>query len=314
MTRPDGSPNLPLSADDPRISEWLDGRLAPAAAVEVARAVRDSPELTRLVNDLRVIRVAVRGTPVATPPAGFPDRVMASLGQRAEIRPDGRPPKPGAWLAWPALAGALAAGLVVAILLSLPGRDGREVALGPVDREAALGPANRDAAGDTWLPADKLAATDRAAAAAEPTALADTLEAGERAGARALTASPPPAAALRKSDAATAEAESVIEPRQAMAGVLAIQVRTAAIRQALDRLVAASGLEVNRDGQRLELIGTVGAIDMFLGELERAGMMTASRRRGAREALPNDERARLVLRIVEPKGQPGPAEPAGATR
>ncbi len=99
-----------------------------------------------------------------------------------------------------------------------------------------------------------------------------------------------------------------------MAGVLAIQVRTAAIRQALDRLVAASGLEVNRDGQRLELIGTVGAIDMFLGELERAGMMTASRRRGAREALPNDERARLVLRIVEPKGQPGPAEPAGATR
>ena len=310
MTRPDGSPNLPLSADDPRISEWLDGRLAPAAAAEVARAVRDSPELTRLVNDLRVIRVAVRGTPVATPPAGFPDRVMASLGQRAEILPDGRPPKPGAWLAWPALAGALAAGLVVAILLSLPGRDGREV---------AIGPANRDAAGDTWLPADKLAATDRAAAAAEPTALADTLEAGERAGARALTASPPPAAALAaskeaESDAATAEAESVIEPRQSMAGVLAIQVRTAASRQALDRLVAASGLEVNRDGQRLELIGTVGAIDMFLGELERAGMMTASRRRGAREALPNDERARLVLRIVEPKGQPGPAEPAGATR
>jgi len=272
--------------------------------------VRDSPELTRLVNDLRVIRVAVRGTPVATPPAGFPDRVMASLGQRAEILPDGRPPKPGAWLAWPALAGALAAGLVVAILLSLPGRDGREVALGPVDREAA---------GDTWLPADKLAATDRAKQTAEPTALAEILEAGERAGARALTASPPPAAALAaskeaESDAATAEAESVIEPRQSMAGVLAIQVRTAASRQALDRLVAASGLEVNRDGQRLELIGTVGAIDIFLGELERAGMMTASRRRGAREALPNDERARLVLRIVEPKGQPEPAEPAGATR
>ena len=129
-----------------------------------------------------------------------------------------------------------------------------------------------------------------------------------------MTAAPPPAAALRKSDAATAVAESGIEPRQAMAGVLAIQVSTAASRQALDRLVAASGLEVNRDGQRLELIGTVGAIDVFLAELERAGMMTASRRRGAREALPNDERARLVLRIVEPKGQPEPAEPAGATR
>jgi len=308
MTRPDGSPNLPLAADDPRISEWLDGRLAPAAAAEVARAVRDSPELTRLVNDLRVIRVAVRGTPVATPPAGFPDRVMASLGQRAEILPDGRPPKPGAWLAWPALAGALAAGLVVAILLSLPGRDDREVALGPVDREVALGPADRDAAGDTWLPADKAAAT------AELTAPAETFAGGELAGARAMTAAPPPAVALRKSDAATAVAESGIEPRQAMAGVLAIQVSTAASRQALDRLVAASGLEVNRDGQRLELIGTVGAIDVFLGELERAGMMTASRRRGAREALPNDERARLVLRIVEPKGQPEPAEPAGATR
>ena len=299
MTRPDGSANLPLAADDPRLSEWLDGRLAPAAAAEVARAVRDSPELTRLVNDLRVIRVAVRGTPVATPPAGFPDRVMASLGQRGEILPDGRPPKPGAWLAWPALAGALAAGLVVAILLSLPGRDGREVALGPADR---------DAAGDTWLPADKAAAT------AELTAPAETFAGGELAGARAMTAAPPPAAALRKSDAATAVAESGIEPRQAMAGVLAIQVSTAASRQALDRLVAASGLEVNRDGQRLELIGTVGAIDVFLAELERAGMMTASRRRGAREALPNDERARLVLRIVEPKGQPEPAEPAEATR
>ena len=304
MTRPDGSPNLPLSADDPRISEWLDGRLAPAAAAEVARAVRDSPELTRLVNDLRVIRVAVRGMPVATPPAGFPDRVMASLGQRAEILPDGRPPKPRAWRAWPALAGALAAGLVVAILLSLPGRD---------DREVALGPADRDAAGDTWLPADKAEAT------AEPTAPAETVAAGELALARPMAASPPPAAALAESkestsDAATAVDESGIEPRQAMAGVLAIQVRTAASRQALDRLVAASGLEVNRDGQRLELIGTVGAIDVFLGELERAGMMTASRRRGAREALPNDERARLVLRIVEPKGQPGPAEPAGATR
>ena len=299
MTRPDGSVNLPLAADDPRISEWLDGRLAPAAAAEVARAVRDSPELTRLVNDLRFIRVAVRGTPVATPPAGFPDRVMASLGQRAEIVPDGQPPKPRAWRAWPALAGALAAGLVVAILLSLPGRD---------DREVALGPADRDAAGDTWLPADKAEAT------AEPTAPAETLAGGELAGARALTASPPPVAALRKSDAATAVAESGIEPRQAMAGVLAIQVSTAASRQALDRLVAASGLEVNRDGQRLELIGTVGAIDVFLSELERAGMMTASRRRGAREALLNDERARLVLRIVEPKGQPEPAEPAGATR
>lgn len=280
MTRPDGSPNLPLSADDPRISEWLDGRLAPAAAAEVLQAVRDSPELTRLVNDLRAIRVAVRSTPVAAPPAGFPDRVMASLGQRAKILPDGRPPKPGAWRAWPALAGALAAGLVVAILLSLPGRD---------DREVALVPADRDAAG------------------------------GELARASAMAAPPAPAAALALSKEATSDAaiavdHSGIEPRQAMAGVLAIQVRTAASRQALDRLVAASGLEVNRDGQRLELIGTVGAIDVFLGELERAGMMTASRRRGAREALPNDERARLVLRVVEPKGQPEPAEPAGATR
>ncbi|MEX0688033.1 MAG: hypothetical protein WD072_05130 [Pirellulales bacterium] len=236
-----------------------------------------------------------------TRPDGSSKLPLAAAAEvaRAEILPDGRPPKPGAWLAWPALAGALAAGLVVAILLSLPGRDGREVALGPADR---------DAAGDTWLPADKAEAT------AEPTAPAETFAGGELAGARAMTASPPPAAALRKSDAATAVAESGIEPRQAMAGVLAIQIRTAASRQALDRLVAASGLEVNRDGQRLELIGTVGAIDVFLGELERAGMMTASRRRGAREGLPNDERARLVLRIVEPKGQPEPAEPAGATR
>ena len=42
----------PLSADDPRLGEWLDGRLPEAEAAQVARLVAASAELTRLVADL----------------------------------------------------------------------------------------------------------------------------------------------------------------------------------------------------------------------------------------------------------------------
>ncbi len=41
-----------LRDDDPRLSEWIDGRLDPAAADEVQRAVRASPELSLLVEEL----------------------------------------------------------------------------------------------------------------------------------------------------------------------------------------------------------------------------------------------------------------------
>jgi hypothetical protein len=69
----------PLAADDPRISEWIDGRLSAAEAADVERAVRESPALTRLVADLRALKEAARLVPVVTPPEGFADRVLGAV-------------------------------------------------------------------------------------------------------------------------------------------------------------------------------------------------------------------------------------------
>jgi len=80
MTNPsDPTPHLPLDAGDPRISEWIDGRLAAAEAAEVERAVRESPTLTRLVADLRAVKEAARIVPVVSPPGGLVDRVMGAV-------------------------------------------------------------------------------------------------------------------------------------------------------------------------------------------------------------------------------------------
>ena len=69
----------PIAADDPRLSEWLDGRLSAAEAAEVARLVAASPELARLVEDLRGMRAALGAVPATPPPAGFVRDVLAAI-------------------------------------------------------------------------------------------------------------------------------------------------------------------------------------------------------------------------------------------
>jgi len=157
----------PLAADDPRLSEWIDGRLTVAEAAEVERAVRASPDLSRVVADLRAIKEATRLVPAASPPAGFVEQVMAAIAagdtanadaaadrvvaeewraieaeriaeERAEAEVDReeaareRPAAPQATprRAWPwlAIGTALAAGLLAAVALNPPEDAPREVA------------------------------------------------------------------------------------------------------------------------------------------------------------------------------------------
>lgn len=166
MTQPAEHP--PLAPDDPRISEWIDGRLSAGEAAEIERAVAGSPSLARLVADLRSIKAAARLTRGVSPPAGFTDRVMAALAagaggedadravddewraieaeriavERAEAAADldeavqerAAVTAAGRW-PWLALAGALAAGLLVAVVLDRRPGVGRDVAM--VERSAA---------------------------------------------------------------------------------------------------------------------------------------------------------------------------------
>ncbi len=80
MNRPTPEhPAHPIGFDDPRISEWIDGRLSGGEAEFVARAVAASPELTRFVADLRLLKTAVadhtrpgrRTSAIRTPRSGW---------------------------------------------------------------------------------------------------------------------------------------------------------------------------------------------------------------------------------------------------
>jgi hypothetical protein len=155
-------PSPPLNPDDPRLSEWIDGRLSPPEAAAVERAVNRSPELARLVADLRAVKAAARQATAASPPPGFADRVMAAVAadkrppddaasdrlvaaewraieaeriaeERAEAAADladeiaparvaGRRPWP-----WLTIATALAAGLLATVVLNFPPRGPDEV-------------------------------------------------------------------------------------------------------------------------------------------------------------------------------------------
>ena len=76
---PDPHDPRPLAPDDPRLSEWLDGRLNAVEAAEIERLVAASPELTKLVADLRGMRGALGAVPVTPPPAGFVRDVLAAI-------------------------------------------------------------------------------------------------------------------------------------------------------------------------------------------------------------------------------------------
>lgn len=235
-----------LAADDPRLSEWLDGRLPAAEAAEIGRLVAASPELTRLVEDLRGMRGALAAVPATPPPAGFVRDVLAAIevggdeaaaeaeveaewrrierqrleGEIAEARDDAAEPAAEPmrqrW-PWIALAGALAAGVLVAVVINRPGGPAdREVAL--VEQQAARRLAN--GAGESAKQAHEPPIAD--------TWLEETQEASEKLAAAAAT---PAAAATRAQALAVADSE---------VRTLTYRIRTAADRERLDALLAAS--------------------------------------------------------------------------
>lgn len=133
------SANPPLDADDPRISEWIDGRLTPSEAAAIERAVAASPELTLLVDDLRTIRSEMRSPSGDALPVDLSDRVLAAITSSGSAAPHralaSRQVTPalsrGRRLPWLGLLGALAAGVLVTVVVNLPNDGGREVALAP---------------------------------------------------------------------------------------------------------------------------------------------------------------------------------------
>ena len=249
--------NSPLSADDPRVSEWLDGRLPEAEATQIARLVAASPEMARIVAGLRRQREMLAALPAAPLPAGFVEDVLAALDgagdaadddaaveaewrriERERLEEEIAEARAGAaepvdepmrhrW-PWMVLFGALAAGLLTAIVINRPGD--REVALAEGQRADGEGRERRNekpaeqkpqaAVKDIWL--EHAAAADRANAAA-----------ADKAGL-------PPAPAARPAAAATTPQALRAAPESQIRTVI-YRIRTVADRRRLDELVASSG-------------------------------------------------------------------------
>lgn len=263
MTTPrDPRARPPLAADDPRLSEWIDGRLSPAEAADVEQAVRSSPMLAGFVADLRAIKEAARQVPAASPPEGFVDRVMDAVvsgdtaapataadravvqewqaieteriaEERAEAAADQvdaaehgiGPGGSSARRAWPwlTIAAALAAGLLVTVVLNLPREGPREIAQRAAEPEVAP-------------ELDRLAAAPRRAAAPAEAEAAPSPAAG--------ASLPAPAAVAARSLAANARLrESQAEP----AADAALPDRPVVVAVAswteFDRLLEAHGIE-----------------------------------------------------------------------
>ncbi len=183
-------PTSTITPDDPRLSEWIDGRLAAAEAAEVERAVHASPDLMQIVDDLRANRSALGQLESQKPAAGFAESLLHSLGavgntgpraaghagnpevdpevkaewqrietqriaeEQAEAKEDSQAPRVAGRPRWPlrawqtaAMAGALAAGVLVTLVLNRPRveQEGRETAMVSPPRLAARS-LSRDAA------------------------------------------------------------------------------------------------------------------------------------------------------------------------
>ena len=175
-------PTSTITPDDPRLSEWIDGRLAAAEAAEVERAVHASPDLMQIVDDLRANRSALGQLESQEPAAGFAESLLHSLGavgntgpraaghagnpevdpevkaewqrietqriaeEQAEAKEDSQAPRVAGRPRWPlrawqtaAMAGALAAGVLVTLVLNRPRveQEGRETAMVSAPRMAA---------------------------------------------------------------------------------------------------------------------------------------------------------------------------------
>jgi len=216
MTQPtDSGTTPPLDASDPRLSEWLDGRLPAAEAAAVERAVAGSAALARLVADLRAIKEAARLAPAASPPAGFVDRVMDAVAaapvaaagdvesdlaverewraleakrlaeERAEAEADlvtqAAPTGPAAGRMWPwlAIGSALAAGLLVTVLINRPDDHPRQIAQVTARLTEKAAPAAGEAGVDLEPPAPAAAPVAAAGAPAAPTATDEALAAAD---------------------------------------------------------------------------------------------------------------------------------------
>jgi len=304
----------PLDALDPRISEWLDGRLPAAAAAAVERAVGESPELMAVVADLKKIRAGLKSLPAPALPADFGDRVIDCVRAAGRPAADARPAGAVARsrsrqrLPWAVLATALAAGLLVAVVLNLSEPAFRQVAMAPT--------ADDDL--DVWLPPEQEAArrglpppAPEAAAAADMDATATML-------------SEPNEFAVEFAAGSTRALLPAVP-----AGLVVIAIDGPAERLAIERLVTASGLEVARADERIELTGRAAAIDAFLARLEQDGWVAAApeaRRQAAGELATRNrgrlsqrdasqppgttDRRQLILRLVDRR--PPPAEPKAA--
>ena len=171
-------PTSTITPDDPRLSEWIDGRLGAAEAAAVERAVHASPDLMQIVDDLRANRSALGQLESQEPAAGFAESLLHSLGavgraaghagnpevdpevkaewqrietqriaeEQAEAKEDSQAPRVAARPRWPlrawqtaAMAGALAAGVLVTLVLNRPRveQEGRETAMVSAPRMAA---------------------------------------------------------------------------------------------------------------------------------------------------------------------------------
>jgi hypothetical protein len=341
-------PSPPLTPDDPRLSEWIDGRLSAAEAAAVERAVSRLPELARLVADLRAIKAAARATAAASPPAGFADRVMAAVA--ADRAPRGDPAQDPSdrlveaeWLAieaeriaeeraeaaadlaeeiaparaagrrpwpWLTIATALAAGLLATVVLNFPPR-------GPDEVQVAL-------------------VTDRAA---EPLAENEALRnrALRKAAEAEALAPPAPAAAVAAREPQRPAEESRSRDKAAeLAEPIEVMVRGPEGRAKLFERFAALRLSAVPDGAEvLEVVGPEEAVAAFLADPaggERDGQEGGqSPRRGqspgadglAREAATDAAQAgldddadaaapprRILIRVIElPAAGGEPSEP-----
>lgn len=318
-----------IAADDPRLSEWLDGRLPAAEAAAIERLVAASPELTRLVEELRGMRAALAAVPSTPPPPGFVRDVLAAVdvagdeaaaeaeveaewrrierqrldGEIAEARDDAAElaPEPmrQRW-PWLALVGALAAGVLVAVVINRPG--------GPADREVALvQPQDGRQAGDAAAVAKR---------AIEPRVADNWLEETEEASAKIVAATEREPA--EKADG-TPGLRGVAEPgtvgfpdaaRSRAAGprvrVVTYRIRTAADRRRLEALLAHSVA-----GDRKSPVGQREVV-----KREAAGAEPVPPAGPATERIeisgPEDAMARLAAALESPpvESRDGTAKPA----
>lgn len=272
-----GAPS-PLSVTDPRLSEWLDGRLPPAVAADVERQVAASPELARLVADLRRQRAALTGLPVSPVPVGFVQDVLAAVdtagglaADDAEVEEEWRrierqrldeeiaeaqedaaePPRQTMRQQWPwlALAAALAAGMLVAVVVNRPPAPGqRDVAIGPLEArgDAAVEKKQKSDDSPAALPAaSKYFDTDKDAAPEPQVADAAPMR---------------PMAAGKEFEQQQAKTAAPIKRQESApaAGVVRLQVRSAAEGQRLAAMIAASGLATVESAERAAIAGSAG--------------------------------------------------------